>query len=359
MIETVDSHVRTRHLDLGRGLHAKKMIYLDIKFWIHLREVLLGRCREEEERSLLHLLQTLVGKGKIVCPISIDLVSELLKQEDPVTRSATVELMENLSGGIAIISYEKRLGTEIAFLIRSMNSNAELHPVRDLVWTKASFLYGAIFPSNPRWDKAMEMTIQKGFFDHLWSLPASKIIESLAGGPMADSAHRNALAARLSDESLQHAGTLKSFQHTYRMEVQGIAPLFSNTALETIGEMFRETTGEEPNPSLKDRRTFDQMWTNLLTSGSKKDAMKDILRTLHISAALHADVRWNKRQRLKANDLWDFSHATAALAYCDLFLTERPLRARVMASHLELDKRYGCHVVATAPEATDFLLQIS
>ena len=45
------------------------------------------------------------------------------------------------------------------------------------------------------------------------------------------------------------------------------------------------------------------------------------------------------------------SNATAALAYCDAFFTEKSLRTIVTQKHIALDRLYGCHVVASVDDA--------
>ena len=82
-----------------------------------------------------------------------------------------------------------------------------------------------------------------------------------------------------------------------------------------------------------------------------RDKARDVLRTLHIDASLHAAFRWDKKRKLRSNDLDDFTHAKAALAYCNAFFTERSLRSLITSKHLALDKLYDCHVAATEDEA--------
>lgn len=57
---------------------------------------------------------------------------------------------------------------------------------------------------------------------------------------------------------------------------------------------------------------------------------------LHIYAACHAAVRWDQKRKLSGNDLFDFQHAQAAMGYCDVFLTEKPLSALLSQNHLRL-----------------------
>src|SRR6266436_732870 len=46
----------------------------------------------------------------------------------------------------------------------------------------------------------------------------------------------------------------------------------------------------------------------------QRPQVRQQLRTLHIHAALHAAFRWDKARRFTSNDLYDFEHASAALA---------------------------------------------
>ena len=72
--------------------------------------------------------------------------------------------------------------------------------------------------------------------------------------------------------------------------------------------------------------------------------------SLVIRSGLHAGVR-RSRKKLTGNDLHDFGHATAALAYCDYFATEKFLW-HLIVNELRFDQRYDTTVVA---EASEFL----
>ncbi|EJC3510817.1 hypothetical protein MYX42_004021, partial [Escherichia coli] len=78
-------------------------------------------------------------------------------------------------------------------------------------------------------------------------------------------------------------------------------------------------------------------------------------RTLHIGASCHAAVRWDQKRQLNGNDLLDFHHAEAALGYCDLFLTEKPLKVLVSQEHLGLRELFSCSVESSASEGLKIL----
>ena len=65
------------------------------------------------------------------------------------------------------------------------------------------------------------------------------------------------------------------------------------------------------------------------------------LPTAQIVAGVHAIVRWYKERPFKASDFYDIYHATAALPYCDVFLTERFLGNVLSRPPLDLARHFG------------------
>ena len=61
---------------------------------------------------------------------------------------------------------------------------------------------------------------------------------------------------------------------------------------------------------------------------------------------------------LDAHDLLDFQHAAAALAYCDGFLTDGPMRTMIEQKHLALDAELGCRVASSPAEALKLVSEL-
>ncbi|KAA0691428.1 hypothetical protein DTW90_28410 [Neorhizobium sp. P12A] len=99
-----------------------------------------------------------------------------------------------------------------------------------------------------------------------------------------------------------------------------------------------------------------RMAYNLLfhTLKSNKDARRRLL-SIYVQAGLHAAIRWDKRRRLMGNDLYDFNHATAALAHCRAFFTERPLHSLISAKSIALDKLFECQIISNSADAITYL----
>ena len=335
-------------------LDGKASIYLDLKFWIALREAALGRSKVSSSLELLELLRRLVASGKVFCPISDSAFLEIFKQSDASTRRATVELVDELSLGVTLIPLDLRISTEIAHFIHATLTPQKVYPLRHLVWTKLSYVLGYTHPAWPSFDPASELAMQKAFFDHMWTISLAQM-DGLIGDAMSSAPHRfDALSAQLNAANRQHAAELRSFEQTYNLELSGVLELYADRAADVLNRMALNQIGESASRGSVHWLEQERSCTNLLIAAFKKDEAKDALRTVHIKTCLHASVRWDKKRQFKANDFFDFQHGAAAVGYCDAFFTERSLCAMIQRPDIALDKRYNCHVGSTMAEALAF-----
>jgi hypothetical protein len=79
---SLDEHVRRRQIELAISLESRRAIFLDVKYWIVLREIATAVRTASREIEFLRLLRTLVADGKVSCPISDGTFAELFKQRD-------------------------------------------------------------------------------------------------------------------------------------------------------------------------------------------------------------------------------------------------------------------------------------
>ncbi|MFK1436711.1 hypothetical protein ACIU0H_24065 [Pseudomonas aeruginosa] len=354
---SLGEHVQRRQLELADELDARRAIYLDLKFWIILRDVLMGQRTRPEEMQLLQTLRKLVEEKRAFCPISETTFVELLKQQDLATRRATGELIDELGLGVSLISFEERMQLEIASFIYKHTGQKEYVSPDRLVWSKLSYVLGHTHPYQTGFEPAVELAIQKAFFDRMWHASLSEILQ-LLGNSIPPGMGFDALAQSLNAGNIRHADELRSFKQTYAIELAGGLSLVAPIAAEVVARMGEKATGRSMPRHGDEWDAYIREWQGFLMAAFKRDQVKDALPTIHINTCLHAAVRWNKVQRYEANDFHDFHHAVAALAYCDVFLTERGLKAMVTASHVALDARYSCQVAATVRDGLALLHQL-
>jgi hypothetical protein len=240
---SLDEHVRQCQIALAHTLEHKQAIYLDVNFWNIATDALIGTRNNPVEIELLGLLRKLVADGTAFCPISDSTFAEIFKQKDSRTRKATAQLIDELSLGIALIPFEMRVGTELAHFIHSQETSATLYPLDQLVWTKCSYVLGNVHPTNSGFDRDGELALEKAFFDYLWTIPFSDIVERIDDSMPPNSERYESLAARLNAGNAEHANELRSFPHTYSVEIEGAVDVYAEVAVEIFSELVRKATG--------------------------------------------------------------------------------------------------------------------
>lgn len=348
-------HVHRRHVELTQSLNDRQAIYLDTKFWLILRDTVLGTRVTDESKTLLALLRQKVACGKGFCPISETTFMELLKQRDPHTILATSQLIDELSLGLSLIPFEQRVAMELSCFIHRFHPEPVPAPPPRMPWTRLSFVLGVVHPAHTPFDQATELVLQKAFFDHMWDESLAEMIEVLGTSRPPQSLSFDSLADRLNLGNAQHVSELRSYKHTYELEAVGAADVFAETAAGIAHASFERATGQSQPKAGEPWKEQVRIWRNVMARTLMHATERKSLPTLHVNTCMHASLRWQKLEKFEANDFPDFHHATAALVYCQMFLTERGLKARVTTKNASLDKIYACSVAASVPEAISLL----
>jgi hypothetical protein len=351
-------HSRNMQVELANSLHRRRAIYLDLKFWIGLRDAE-NTGGPSLYSDLLTTLRQAVSTGSAFCPISDSCFLEVFKQSDPATRRKTAELIDELSLGVTIIPFDIRVGTEIAHLLHAARTPDQVFRLDELVWTKLSYVLGYYSPQVSMFDHATGQAIEKAFFDHMWTIPLTEM-ERLIGNsmPRGNPDHHAQLADKLTQGIQEHATDLRSFDQAYEHELVGVLDLYAGRAADILCDMAPPSLGPRPGKGTSEFKDIEQHCLGLLVAAMKTERGKKTLRTLHIETCMHAAVRWNKGQKFKANDFFDYQHAAAAVGYCDAFFTERSLSSVLTRSDMALDKLYGCTVVSTPETALGYVSEI-
>ncbi len=151
---------RQKELECADIVMTRKSVYLDTRFWIHLRDAALGKHVPAVYDQLLRELRKGVAEGKLICPFAADMLAEVYKQSDRTTRLATARLIDELSLNVALQSEPERLMTELHHGIQAIRSTAPpQEPLRKLVWTRSSFALGHAMPVATEFDAATELAL--------------------------------------------------------------------------------------------------------------------------------------------------------------------------------------------------------
>ena len=347
----IERHSRRRQIELGVAVAPRTKVYLDQRFWIILRETMTGERTHPGGVALLSALRRGVGGGALLCPVSAAVFLETMKQ--PFTserRLATARLIDELSLGVAMMRPDRVLGTEVhAFVLRALG-RTDVHDVSKLVWTKVAYVLGDVYPVMRSLPPELMLDMQVAVFDDLWGRTLVEYVQASGSMPTPPDRYP-ALSAETNARCREHAHELRSYRGAYDVELRGAVEEVGSVAAAvladfTAGELGRPLTGEE-------RAQFDKPGRNAVYFGMRRPELRRILRSTHIGVALHAAMRWDKARKYKPNDWYDIQHATAALGYCDVFLTEGPLHHLLAQPQLDLGSVSACQVLSDPEQAAE------
>jgi hypothetical protein len=97
-----------------------------------------------------------------------------MKQTDLATRSATAEMIDQLSCGVTLSPQPTRVATEVAHFFHA-NAGHAVFPLEHLVWTKVPYILGVQHPVATAFPADEQLVIQEAFFDYLWEIPLSSM----------------------------------------------------------------------------------------------------------------------------------------------------------------------------------------
>lgn len=272
----IKCHARNRQIELANSLHGRHAIYLENKFWIGLRDIQ-SADKMSIYGDLLAELRLAASAGLAFCPISDSCFMEVFKHSHPTTRRRTAQLIDELSLGVTIISFDLRIGTEIAHLLHSARTAEKVFPLDQLVWSRLSYVLGFYSPPVSMFDAQTARAVEKAFFDHMWTIPLVEI-EGIVGDAMSGSDwdHHGRLARTLTQAIDAHAPDLKSFDQVYEHELVGVMDLYAGRAADILCDMVPLSLGPQPARNSGEYKKIEQQCLGLLVAAMKKSAAKPL-----------------------------------------------------------------------------------
>jgi hypothetical protein len=332
----LDDYLKNKRLEISGSLKGRIPIYLDINYWIKIREERKNTL-DSEKQPLTKLIELSASK-KCFFPISEMTFWEIMKQSDTITRKQTFDIVELLSGGISIISMKERVYLETkVWLLKVLGK--ETHDIEELIWSKLplELTYNYI-SQNPLFE------VQKKLVDKLEQSSINDLVES----SLQTFTYKDNVDF-FNEQFKKYAHENKTEREVFLSELGGYIDANLERIKDVMSSMFYSEHKRLPTVEEMENDKLPQVIYN----GFKMDKIKDELPVLHIVPSLHAWTRWKQKPFIDGNDTIDFYHASFALPFCDYFFTDRRLRSGIIES--KLDKLYKCTVEYNYLKVLDIL----
>ncbi|WP_213609851.1 hypothetical protein [Pseudoalteromonas sp.] len=323
-------------------IKGKIKVYLDTKYWLILRDVQLGKNTCPKKLKIYKIIMELNKSKKVIFPISQYVLNEFVKQRDRRTLEESFNLILQLSENISIRTYKERIFEEVISFIKDvadkkLNFNSKVN--NQHVWTSIPYSFGKFVirtKNNDPFDEEVQRVVFE--FESVDRIFLNIILEkSEDNGNFPDPT--GVLNAKRSD---RFKNTLKNQSFEFYSGLE--RGLVVNAFTEAFGSSYKK----------KDIETALIALNNL----KYKNKLGNVLPTLNTYSTLLTTWLIEQNSKIKINHYFDIHHATAALPYFDIFLTENSLKdaiRRVTPKYLEFNK---CTVGSTLEEAIEILISL-
>jgi hypothetical protein len=260
--------------------------------------------------------------------------------------------MDRLGKGICIIPRPECRQVEILYFLMKFEAYASrLHHPRELVWTKAGSVMGEFV--NQAWDSDVLQPAQIEFQQWLRTLGLAEILNITESGPPLPRRDAETMALELNDGKFNHADELRSFAQARLIEIRGALDGLADVFHEALIYLYSRSVGRAP--SAEERATTANIsgLIRIIQERFRKGRIGTDLPCINVPATLHAAIRWDRKRPYHPGDWGDIGHASAALPYCDLFLTDHAMASLIRAKHVKLDTVYDCKVASDVDEAIE------
>ncbi|HEU6449400.1 MAG TPA: hypothetical protein VFV23_13290 [Verrucomicrobiae bacterium] len=329
-----------RRLTLGKSVAKKIRIYLDTRYWIHVRDARQGKPEKPEHEQIYKLLHQLVLDGKVLCPASFPAFDELLKHKDKQVRLASAETLDELSNQVCLINHIELTRAEIMGLFRRFTPNYPLPaPMLECVWTKAGFFSGEMVPTNKTIPPDFERAFQKAFEDQWARLEFSYIVEGYFKSNREENSED--FVRQLNDSISKFSATAKSQRQLYKAQFLSLFQEHNDLIADVMRQLCKDIFGktfEQCTDFLEP--LFEQV---LQRAFSLKETAFD-LPGIHIWSSLLSAIAWDKRHPFTAHDIHDVMHAHSALPYYNYVFVERRFSHLMTTPPNKLAETYGAKV---------------
>lgn len=326
-----DEKYKRKCVELSHQICKSKKIYLDTKYWILLRDARTNKNVNDNTVKLLRLIESLVGSGHAICPISTDVFWEIQKQMDDNTLISTAKIIDDLSKGIIISCLPERQDWELIHYFRTTSKHpAYLHEKYDeLVWTKIPYVLKFCLPVINDIHQDENRKFQNVSMDYMWDIKLTDMLKKTGQNIIIPPPYYIDHSDTLNQIKYEHISDQKSFKKLFLIELAQIFNSHKRHSKGLVASFYN-------SPSI----------INIICHVFELNKITTELPSFHVWAKLHAAFRWDKSRQFKPNDIYDIHHAVNAIPYYDYFLTEKSFRSLVSQKNMGFDTIFRCKAIS-------------
>lgn len=351
---------KSKKIELGNQVSKKIRIYLDLKYWIYLRDAYYGNPQKKIHNEIATCLYRLSEIGLTICPSNWLIANEILKQKEAKRRFKTSKIVDDLSHNIIIEPLPILVEIELLHLLSQLVDGKEkVYRLNQLVWNHGGNLLGETIPSNTSFDNETETVLQKTFLDVISDVKFSKMIEifvesNIKPPPFNMPDYEKGITI----ETDKHRNEFSTYSQVYEIELYGFLDAIKDDIYKAFKYLYLKKTGKTLTKKEEEYVRIRKLAMNLIFHAYRLNKLSTEFPQLHINVGIHSVIRY-KNMPFKKGDFYDHLHACSAIPYCNYFFTERKLCNLLIQEPLYFDKVYNCMIIYEEEQVLEELKQLT
>lgn len=340
---SVAAHLDHKSQALKSDVAAKKMIYLDVCHWINLRHVWLqSRLARPVYERIVARLNHLAEMKRVLCPLSVPIFEELMKQLDPRSRAATANLMEIFSQGISVMRFEEAFVEQCR---SSLDGNVHDVRIKSGSVSKIGLWFGEEQARSAWWSPNISEVWENVSIDLRWELTVCDCQKLVAQASVSRSETRN-FFSKWADLPTQQRVSPKPFWELSKKCRSDVVEDYAVEVLARVEAIVGATQKDEVRESVVK-----------LTRAMIEARDYGRIPCCEVLAGMCA-ARVLGGGEIRPNDILDFLHASAGIPSCEAYFCDGAME-HLVRNELKLDRHFCVRVHSKPEDLLAFLETIS
>lgn len=340
---SVATHLNYKLRELKSEVAKKKIVYLDVCHWLKLRDVWLQRNAPLPYEQILVHLNRLAQRQIVLCPLSVPIFDELMKQDDPRSRAATANLMDIFSQGICVMKFEEAFAEQCGSALDGKGQDVR---VKGNSVSKIGLWFGDDQARAASWSPDVAESWDNISIDLRWELTVCDCQRLTAQGLAPRPANRD-FFSKWAELPAQQKSNPRPF---WELSKKCRSDVVEDYAAEVISRI----------EALLGSAQVDKVRESVTKVTQAMIDAKDYGRIpcCEVLAGMCA-ARVRGGGKVRPNEIFDFLHASAGIPSSEAYFCDGPMEHLVRSKELKLDEHFGVRVHSKPEELLNYLKEIS
>jgi len=338
------THLKHKLDTLKSEIAGRKIIYLDVCHWINLRHVWLqSRLALPIYEQIVERLNRLAEQKRVLCPLSVPIFDELMKQIDTRSRTATANLMDIFSQGISVMRFEEAFAEQCHSALNGQASDVQ---IKSNSVSKIGLWFDDEAARAAWWSPDNSGAWENVGIDLRWELTVCDAQKLTANG-FVPHVEKTEFFSKWAELPVQQRTSPKPF---WELSQKCRSDVVECYAAEVISRL----------EAILGKKQRDEVRESILKLTHTMIESKDYGRIpcCEVLAGMCA-ARVRGGGKVRPNDIFDFLHASAGIPSSEAYFCDGPMEHLIRNKELKLDQHFTVRVHSKPEDLLGYLNSIS